>query len=295
MPKVLHTTAEMRAWRNGVSHVSVGFVPTMGALHAGHADLLRRMRRECDQLVLSIFVNPAQFGPQEDLTKYPRTLESDMEAARECGVDAVFFPTPEQMYPPGYSTYVEEQALTPRLCGEFRPGHFRGVTTVVLKLFNLVRPHAAYFGLKDAQQFFVLHKRARDLDLGVSVEGVPTVREADGLALSSRNVYLSGQERAIAPAIYETLQGAARHIESGAPVPATLAESRARLELQGFKVQYLECLSLPDFQTPQPGPGPGPGKPLLIATAAYLGATRLIDNIILWPERLEELGIKIHR
>jgi pantoate--beta-alanine ligase len=259
----------------------------MGALHAGHAELLHRMRARMggagDRVVLSIFVNPTQFGPNEDLAKYPRTLEADLEIARASGVDAVFFPTPEQMYPAGYSTYVDVEGLTAPLCGAFRPGHFRGVTTVVLKLFNLVKPHVAYFGLKDAQQFFVLHKMARDLDLDVSVEGIPTVREPDGLALSSRNRYLTASERERAPLIRAELN----KIVSGA---SSIDASRARLEGAGFKVQYLEQRALPDL-----GPVSDPGAPALVALAAYLGTTRLIDNIIVRPERLGELGIVTHR
>jgi pantoate--beta-alanine ligase len=285
-PTLLHTPAEMRQWRDKVPAGSrVGFVPTMGALHAGHAELIRRMRGSCDLLVLSIFVNPTQFGPSEDLAKYPRTLEADLEIARSEGVDAVFFPTPERMYPPGYSTFVEESSLTGPLCGAFRPGHFRGVTTVVLKLFNLIEPHVAYFGLKDAQQFFVLHKMARDLDLRVSVEGVATVREADGLALSSRNRYLSKAERETASALYQELQKLA-----AAADPSRLLEaSRARLTGLGFRVQYLEQLSLPGFGATAASTGPS-----LIAAAAYLGTTRLIDNVILHPQHLGPLGIKIH-
>lgn len=281
---LLHSPAQMREWRSGLApSLRVGFVPTMGALHAGHAGLLKRMRGACDRLVLSIFVNPTQFGPSEDLAKYPRTLEQDLDIATQCGVDAVFFPTPEQMYPAGYSTYVEETELTGPLCGAVRPGHFRGVTTVVLKLFNLVDPHVAYFGLKDAQQFFVLHKMARDLDLRVSVEGVATVREPDGLALSSRNRYLSAGERELAPALY----GELGRLSQGS---STLEQSRARLTELGFRVQYLEQLSLPDLKASN-NIAQSPG---LIAVAAYLGTTRLIDNVILRPQLLPNLGLRIH-
>jgi pantoate--beta-alanine ligase len=281
-PAVLRTPAEMRAWRRrGPS--SVAFVPTMGALHEGHAELLRRARGLCERVVLSVFVNPAQFGPQEDLSRYPRTWEADLALARREGVDAVYFPSPEQMYPPGYSTWVEESSLSQPLCGRFRPGHFRGVTTVVLKLFNAVEPERALFGLKDAQQFFVLERMARDLDLPVSVEGVPTVREPDGLALSSRNRYLSAREREAAPALYAEL----RRVAAGAP----LAEARARLEASGFRVQYLECRELPGFGE---AAALAPDRPTLIAVAAHLGTTRLIDNVILRPELLTRHGIRIH-
>lgn len=340
---ILHTPDEMRAWRKSVSgarpasgftgsaagsasaansaafattssspSAQVGFVPTMGALHAGHADLLRRMRARMsapgDRLVLSIFVNPTQFGPGEDLSKYPRTLESDLALARQCGVDAVYFPSPADMYPKGYSTYVEETALTGSLCGAHRPGHFRGVTTVVLKLFNLVRPDVAYFGLKDAQQFFVLHKMARDLDLDVSIEGIPTVREPDGLALSSRNVYLSPDERERAPAIYRELKRVAG--ATSRSISFALSQARERLSAQGFRVQYLEARALPGFEpagvmaaetlsaeTPTPEAPTADGaraQPILIAVAAHLGPTRLIDNVILHPDRLRDLGIVTH-
>lgn len=286
-PVLLHSATEMREWRSHwPATARVGFVPTMGALHAGHANLLRRMRGACDRLVLSIFVNPTQFGPSEDFSRYPRTLEQDLEIAQREGVDAVFFPTPEQMYPSGYSTYVEETALTGPLCGAHRPGHFRGVTTVVLKLFNLVEPHTAYFGLKDAQQFFVLHKMARDLDLKVSVEGVATVREADGLALSSRNRYLSPQERELAPALHAQL----RRLAASKDLELDLPQSRARLTELGFRVQYLQSVTLPDLKTS----APGLAQPGLIALAAYLGNTRLIDNVLVRPELISALEIRIH-
>jgi len=298
LPLVLRSPSEMRAWRHSAQG-QVGFVPTMGALHEGHANLIRRLRARCDRLVLSIFVNPSQFGPKEDLSKYPRTFEADMEIARVEGVDAVFFPTPEQVYPPGYSTYVEEGTLTGPLCGEFRPGHFRGVTTVVLKLFNLVAPHTAYFGLKDAQQFFVLHKMGRDLDLDISIEGVATVREPDGLALSSRNRYLSATERQIAPRVYAALQNVAHQLKSREVSEPTLQRARADLDNAGLKVQYLDCVRLPDFSrtalaASAPGAPLDAQSPYLIAVAAFLGTTRLIDNIILRPERLAELGIRTH-
>lgn len=288
-PPLLHSPAELREWRGNLpSRMRVGFVPTMGALHAGHADLLRRMRQSCDSLVASIFVNPTQFAPGEDLARYPRTLESDLEIARHCGVDAVFFPTAEQMYPDGFATHVEVAGLTEPLCGAFRPGHFCGVTTVVLKLINLVDPHVAYFGLKDAQQFFVLHKMARDLDLRVSVEGVATVREADGLALSSRNRYLSQAERELAPALYAELRQLAEAATLEEPT-RHLEASRARLTARGFQVQYLEALSLPHFKNILTLGAPG-----LVAVAAYAGGTRLIDNVLISPEGLRAHGIRIH-
>ncbi len=289
LPEVLSSPDEMRRWRKPLAG-RVGFVPTMGALHAGHADLLKRMRADCDRLVLSIFVNPTQFGPNEDLSKYPRTFEADLELARQQGVDAVYYPTPEQIYPPGYSTYVEETALTGPLCGEFRPGHFRGVTTIVLKLFNQVAPHAAYFGLKDAQQFFVLHKMARDLSLDIAVVGIPTVREPDGLALSSRNRYLSADERKTAPLLYAALQQVASRVLQGSALEEALQASRGTLEQVGFKIQYLACRRLPDLAPPGFLEA---SEPYLIAVAAHLGTTRLIDNVIVRPECLARHGIEV--
>lgn len=290
-PAILNSPAEMRAWRRSLRSDSVGFVPTMGALHPGHAELLRRLRPRCDSLVLSIFVNPTQFGPNEDLSKYPRTFEEDLVLARACGVDAIFYPTPQTMYPVGFSTYVNEEQLSQGLCGAARPGHFRGVTTVVLKLFNLVEPRVAYFGLKDAQQFFVLHKMARDLDLDVSVEGVATVREADGLAMSSRNRFLTAEERLLAPRIHAALKDAAHQIESGQAHQAALNAASLALAHEGFRVQYLDCLELPSLRMHNEATH---SSPLLIAVAAHLGSTRLIDNIIVHPERLAAHGIQVH-
>lgn len=183
----------------------VGFVPTMGALHEGHASLLKQARAETDFVVLSIFVNPTQFGPNEDFSKYPRTLENDLEIAKQAGVDLVFTPTAEIIYPKGWSTFIEVEKLTDSLCGKFRPGHFRGVTTVVYRLFQLVKPHVAFFGQKDLQQCLVIQKMVKDLELPVEIRISPTVREKDGLAMSSRNRYLSPTEREMALVISRAL------------------------------------------------------------------------------------------
>jgi pantoate--beta-alanine ligase len=280
--EVFRTSRELRQWREAqASRSRVGFVPTMGALHEGHGVLLDRMREGSDLNVLSIFVNPTQFGPNEDLAKYPRTFESDLELAERRGVDAVYAPTPEELYPVGYSTYVEEGALSQPLCGQFRPGHFRGVTTIVLKLFNLVRPHKAYFGLKDAQQFFVLRKMVQDLDLDVRLEGVPTVRESDGLALSSRNRYLSPEDRALAPMIYAQLKKSELALRTGAEPAKALAEAQEALAKSGFRVQYLDLRALPSFEALGGAKPLAQGESALLAVAAYLGTTRLIDNVIL--------------
>ncbi len=282
---LINSIVELNRWRNSI-HGRVGLVPTMGALHEGHATLLRKIRPRCDFSVLSVFVNPTQFGPLEDLAKYPRTLEQDIRVAEKEGVDIVFAPTPQEMYPSGYSTYVEETRLELPLCGQVRPGHFRGVTTIVLKLFNLVRPQLALFGLKDAQQFFVLNKMVQDLNLDLRIEGVSTVREIDGLALSSRNIYLTPDERKRAPLIYQTLQ----NLRQSSVSAQSLRAAQEGLEAHGFQVQYLERLALPDLSTP-PLTSIDSSAPSLIAIAARLGNTRLIDNVIQNPERLESLGI----
>lgn len=292
LPKVISTVSEMRHWRRTVKG-KVGLVPTMGALHEGHATLLRKSRSLCDHSVLSIFVNPAQFGPNEDLSHYPRTFEKDLNIAARENVEIVFAPQVAEIYPPGYTTYVEETSISLPLCGKFRLGHFRGVTTIVLKLFNLIRPEIAFFGLKDAQQFFVLEKMVRDLNLDVQVIGVSTVRETDGLALSSRNAYLNDEERTLAPRIYQELQNIGRQVQCPSKalsgdlvVRHSISHSIATLNQLGFKVQYLEWVSLPDFQTTDFKPH----NSALISIAAFLGNTRLIDNLILCPEKLWELG-----
>lgn len=290
-PRVLRTLSELKEWRQ-CTHGTVGFVPTMGALHEGHARLMRAIRPNCDHSVLSIFLNPTQFGPNEDLSKYPKTWESDLETARREKADVIFAPQVQDLYPRGYSTFVEETALSQPLCGRFREGHFKGVTTIVLKLFNLVKPNLAYFGLKDAQQFYVIQKMVQDLNLEVKVVGVPTVRTEDGLALSSRNVYLSPEERRLAPFLYQTLKATKERIleSSKECVKEILADAVESLEQKGFRVQYFECLRLPDFAPLEEDIGElyiaggneeEPVKPqFLIAAAAFLGSTRLIDNVI---------------
>lgn len=291
-PIVIRSIAQLREFRKSAMG-TVGVVPTMGALHEGHAFLLRTLRSKCDVSVLTIFVNPTQFGPKEDLSRYPRTFEKDLETAAREGVDLVFAPTPEEIYPEGYSTYVEETSLSQPFCGTFRPGHFRGVTTVVLKLFHLIQPHLSLFGLKDAQQFFVLSKMVRDLNLEVEVIGVPTVREKDGLAMSSRNVYLTPAERELAPFLYQTLLSIEQALlrtdggEAGT-FSEVLTLEKDRLTGAGFRVQYLDCVELPQFKTPDAtllG-----DRPYLVAVAAYLGTTRLIDNVILRKDRLGEFA-----
>ena len=247
----------------------------MGAFHEGHLALIRRCRAENDFAVVSIFVNPTQFAPGEDLDKYPRQLEQDCEKARELGVDLVFAPTEAEMYPEGYCTWVVVEKLTEPLCGRYRPGHFRGVTTVVTKLFNIVQPDRAYFGEKDYQQLVVIKRMVADLNMPIEIVAVPTVREPDGLAMSSRNSYLTPEQRAVAPALFEALQKAAEAVRNGASGPE--AEEIVRRELAKvpqFKLQYVEAVH-PDTLEPATWHGP----PMVIAAAAFLGDTRLIDNV----------------
>jgi len=256
----------------------VGFVPTMGYLHEGHISLARRAREECQSVVASIFVNPTQFGPAEDLSKYPRDLKRDLSLLESAGVDLVWTPDNETMYPPGFSTWVEVEGLTKPLEGASRPGHFRGVTTVVTKLFNAVQPQRAYFGQKDAQQAAVIRKMTRDLNFPIEIVVCPTVREADGLAMSSRNSYLSPEERKAATILFRALTAAKSAYERGERdaeelrkiMKETLAsEPRAQM-------QYVSCAdydTLDELETVT-------GKSLL-SMAVFLGKTRLIDNFVL--------------
>jgi pantoate--beta-alanine ligase len=255
---------------------TIGLVPTMGALHEGHLALVRRAREDNDFVVVSIFVNPTQFGPGEDLAKYPRTFDADCAAAESAGADLIFDPTADAMYPPGDCTWVTVEGLTEPLCGRFRPGHFRGVTTVVAKLFGIVQPDRAYFGEKDYQQFVVLRRMVRDLHMPIEVLPVPTVRGPDALAMSSRNRYLSPDDRAAAPALYRALTVAAAAVRSrGLTGPEAEAIVRAELSTSPrFALQYVEAVH-PDTLEPATWAGP----PMLIAAAAFLGSTRLIDNL----------------
>jgi len=235
---------------------TVGLVPTMGGFHEGHLALFRAARAENDVVVASLFVNPAQFGANEDLAAYPRDEKRDAELAEAAGVDILFAPSAEELYPPGFQTWVEVEQLGRTLEGEFRPGHFRGVATICLKLFNVVRPDRAYFGQKDAQQVAVVKRMVRDLDLTVEIRVVPTVRDGDGLALSSRNAYLSPAERERALALPRAL--------------ATKDAAQARARLNDLDVDYVEVA---DFE------------PRVLAAAVRVGKTRLIDNVILDKER----------
>ena len=259
---------------------SVGLVPTMGFFHEGHLALMRRARQECDVVVVSLFVNPTQFGAGEDLEAYPRDEERDAADAVAAGVDYLFAPALEEIYPPDFDTTVEVGGLTSVLCGDPRrrgPEHFRGVTTVVTKLLNIVQPDVAYFGQKDAQQALVLRKLVRDLDIPVRIEVVPTVRDADGLALSSRNAYLTAEERERALALRRGLQEAEAVVATGERDAATvLRAARAQLDAAGVEPEYLELRSAKDLSPVERVNGS-----TLLAVAARVGRARLIDNTIL--------------
>jgi pantoate--beta-alanine ligase len=247
----------------------------MGALHSGHAALVRRAKKECDRVIVTVFVNPLQFGPNEDFGRYPRALPADRVLVAAAGAAAVYAPSVAEMYPEGFRTHVEVEGLSELYCGHYRPGHFRGVATVVLKLFNQVRADRAYFGEKDFQQVGILERMTVDLDVPVKILRVPTVRERDGMALSSRNAYLSTEERAAAPALRAALEaGAKAGRKRGARPAAVVAAVRKALARTALKVQYA---AVADAGTLEPASDLRGPRRLLIA--AYLGKTRLIDNI----------------
>jgi pantoate--beta-alanine ligase len=257
-----------------------GLVPTMGALHEGHGSLIQQARKETDCLVVSIFVNPLQFGPKEDYTGYPRTPESDLDFCRSLDVDVVFEPEVEEMYPTPSLSTVEVTRITDHLCGPFRPGHFSGVATVVAKLFQIIQPQRAYFGEKDAQQLRVIERMVSDLNLGVTVVSVPTVRESDGLAVSSRNQYLSPEERGVAPVLYQALQAAQQAIAEGV-LDSREVQKRGLAVLeqeQSVTVEYLEIVDPEEMQPVERISGP-----VRVAGAIRIGATRLIDNLLTAP------------
>jgi pantoate--beta-alanine ligase len=257
----------------------VGLVPTMGAIHDGHLALVRAARGGCERVVASLFVNPKQFAPSEDFAAYPRDEAADLGAFQKAGVDLVFVPTVAAMYPPGFATAVEVSGVSEGLDGAFRPGHFAGVATIVAKLLLQSLPDAAYFGEKDYQQLMVVRRLARDLDLPVRIEGVATVREADGLALSSRNAYLSPAERRTAPLLYRVLSDSAAVLaQNPDAVAATLERGIAQLRAGGFAVDYLELRAAGDL-----APIPLLAGAARLLAAVHLGRTRLIDNIAVAP------------
>lgn len=257
----------------------IGFVPTMGALHAGHASLIRTARTECDYVVVSIFVNPTQFGPNEDYNRYPRTMDADRQLCGAVGTALIFAPTPDIMYPPESRTFVEVTGLQETLCGPRRPGHFRGVATVVLKLFNIVGPDVAYFGQKDAQQALILQRMTLDLNVPLTVKVLPTVREPDGLAMSSRNRYLDPAQRRHAVVLFQALEQAKAQVAAGERSVARLQQTiHDLIAPTPGRVDYAEILDAATLQ-----PIETLERPALAALAVFFGTTRLIDNATLTP------------
>lgn len=276
--KTVTTLEELRIARRGLSS-PLGLTPTMGYLHQGHLSLAQAARSECASVAASIFVNPSQFGPNEDLGSYPRHLEYDLELLEQAGVDLVWTPTAEEMYPPGYQTWVTVEEISQPLEGAMRPGHFRGVTTIVAKLFNAVQPDKAYFGQKDAQQVAVIRQMVKDLNFNLQIVVCPIVREADGLAMSSRNVYLNPEGRRAATVLFRSLSNASRAYEDG----ERQAENLRQLVQQEVgeeplaKLQYISCanpLTLQEIQGEIQGTA-------LLSMAVFIGKTRLIDNMII--------------
>ena len=261
---------------------TIGFVPTMGALHAGHASLIQHARRNCGTVVVSIFVNPLQFDRPDDLDRYPRSLEADLEVCRKHGVDLVFAPTVVEMYPRPMEMAVDVGRLADHLCGRYRPGHFKGVATVVLKLLDIVQPDLAYFGEKDAQQLAVVRRLVTDFNVPVQIVPVPTVREPDGLALSSRNTRLSTDERRLAPCLYAALQHAAAMVQEGSADALAIARDAATLipADERLRLEYLQLVDPEDFQPITHVTGP-----VVVAGALWVGQTRLIDNVRCTPRK----------
>jgi pantoate--beta-alanine ligase len=258
----------------------IGLVPTMGALHEGHTALVKRARKECSQVIASVFVNPKQYGPKEDYKKYPRDLEKDAEKLAAVGVDALFAPETADVYPDGFRTYVNVEGISERLEGRSRPGHFRGVATVVLKLFEIVQPHFSYFGRKDAQQVRIISEMARDLNLDSEIVVCPIVREADGLALSSRNAYLSGEERKAATVLHRALVAAGNELAGGVRDAVQLQSVMRRIiDAEPLAtVDYAEIVSADTFETVV-----RVARPCYAVLAVFVGKTRLIDNLLIEP------------
>ena len=275
--KVVSTISEIHSARRSFTG-KVGLVPTMGYLHEGHLSLIRRARDECDHVVVSIFVNPTQFGPNEDLSKYPRDLDRDLSLIKPLGTDLVWMPTAEIMYPQGYQTWVEVEKVTRPLEGAQRPGHFKGVTTVVAKLFNGVQPHRAYFGQKDAQQAAVIRQMTRDLNFPVEIVVCSIVREPDGLAMSSRNVYLDPEQRKAATILYQALR-AAKELYEARERNAKKVRAKMKEVLAGeplANVQYVSCADYDTLEELEEIKGK-----TLLSMAVFIGKTRLIDNFVL--------------
>ena len=256
---------------------TIGFVPTMGALHEGHLELVRQAKSRCDKVVVSIFINPAQFGPNEDFKKYPRTFKKDAALLKREGTDFIFFPSKADMYPDGHATFVEVGELGKIMCGISRPDHFKGVATIVAKFFNIVKPDMVFFGAKDFQQQAIIGKMVLDLNMGIKLITVPTVREKDGLAMSTRNTYLSANERKAAPVLYRSLRIAKKLVKNGKTDPRVIASKIKTIIIKEklFKIDYIEVRDPETLEKVLKIKGK-----TLIALAAYIGKTRLIDNII---------------
>jgi pantoate--beta-alanine ligase len=278
-PEVLGKISDVRSMMAGCRRGgrTTGLVPTMGALHAGHGALMERARRDADAVIVSVFVNPIQFDRPDDYEKYTLNFQADLEFCAARGVDFVFAPDAKEMYPLPQLTFVEVSRVSERLCGEFRPGHFRGVATVVAKLFNIVPADAAYFGEKDAQQLAVIRRMVTDLNIPITIVPVPTVREADGLALSSRNQRLTAEERRIAPLLYQALEAARGNIASGCRDAAEIREAGLALlrKEPQIRVEYFEIADEEEMQPVEHVSGP-----VRVAAAVWLGSTRLIDNVL---------------
>ncbi|WP_457641070.1 pantoate--beta-alanine ligase [Persephonella sp.] len=276
---LVRNVSEMKSIVKGLKKegMTIGFVPTMGYLHEGHISLIKCSKKENDITVVSIFVNPIQFGKNEDLDKYPRDLDRDLKICKKEGVDYVFHPSYEEMYPEGYSTYVITEGLTDKLCGAFRPGHFKGVTTVVTKLFNIIQPDKAYFGKKDYQQYKVIERMVKDLNMDVQIIGCPIIREKDGLAMSSRNNYLSPEERKSALSLSKALFRAKELFEKGETDVEKLKGEMRKIILsqpEVKEIQYIEIIHPETLESKKVAE-----KGDIIALAVFVGDTRLIDNI----------------
>jgi pantoate--beta-alanine ligase len=278
--KLVHTIAEIRTLSRSARTAgqTLGLVPTMGALHEGHLSLVRTAKAKADVVAATIFVNPTQFGPQEDFARYPRNLEADCAVLEREGVDYIFAPSTEEMYPSGSVTWVTVEGLSDRLCGKSRPGHFRGVTTVVSKLFHIVEPDIAFFGQKDAAQHAIIRRMVRDLNMAVHIEICPIVREPDGLAMSSRNAYLTAAERKSALVLHRSLMRVENLFRSGEQDSDKLIQA-GRIEIASEPAVRLDYFEIVNPDTLEPTPKVS--TPALVAVAAFVGKTRLIDNVVL--------------
>lgn len=273
--KISDVRSQVKEWKK--QDLTVGFVPTMGYLHEGHASLMKRARAECDKVVVSIFVNPMQFGANEDLDSYPRDLEADSKLCESIGVDLIFHPEVEEMYAEGFCSFVDMNGLTKELCGKSRPIHFRGVCTVVSKLFNIVTPDKAFFGQKDAQQLAVIRRMVKDLNMDIEIVGCPIIREVDGLAKSSRNTYLNDEERKAALILSQTIRLGEKLVKEGEKDAGKLvAAMKENIEKEPFaKIDYVEAVNMDTIEKVD-----AIAPNTLVAMAVYIGKTRLIDNFI---------------